>query len=99
MPGCRGSPSRPDLLRFIATLAAMAAGRQRERRGAARPAGLRPGGGPDFVEGAAGSAGGPSIVALPATAGRGSLSRIVARVESVTIPGAQLDAAVTEFGV
>jgi len=58
-----------------------------------------PGGGPDFVEGAAQSVGGLSIVALPATAGGGALSRIVPRVEAVTIPGAALDVVVTEFGV
>jgi acyl-CoA hydrolase len=58
-----------------------------------------PGGGPDFVEGAARSPGGLSIVALPATSRDGAHSRIVARVESVTIPGTLVDAVVTEFGV
>lgn len=58
-----------------------------------------PGGGPDFVEGAARSAGGLCIVALPAASRDGSRSRIVPRVESVTVPGVAVDAVVTEFGV
>jgi acyl-CoA hydrolase len=51
------------------------------------------------VEGAARSPGGLSIVALPATSRDGAHSRIVARVESVTVPGTLVDAVVTEFGV
>lgn len=58
-----------------------------------------PGGGPDFVEGAARSAGGLCIIALPAASRDGSRSRIVPRVESVTVPGVMVDAVVTEFGV
>ena len=52
-----------------------------------------------FVEGAARSAGGLSIVALPATSRDGARSRIVARAESTSLPGGLIDAVVTEFGV
>ncbi len=58
-----------------------------------------PGGGPDFVDGAARSPGGLRIVALPAASTDGSRSRIVPRVEAVTIPGVTVDAVVTEHGV
>jgi acyl-CoA hydrolase len=58
-----------------------------------------PGGGPDFVDGAARSPGGLRIVALPAASTDGARSRIVPRVEAVTIPGVTVDAVVTEFGV
>lgn len=58
-----------------------------------------PGGGPDFVEGAARSPGGLRIVALPAASSDGARSRIVPRVEAVTVPGAMIDAVVTEYGV
>src|SRR5262249_35009832 len=52
----------------------------------------------DFVRGANASPGGRAIIALPATAPDGS-SRIVARVETVTTPRADVDAIVTEWGV
>jgi acyl-CoA hydrolase len=58
-----------------------------------------PGGGPDFVEGAARSPGGMRIVALPSASRDGTSSRIVERVEAATIPGAMIDAVVTECGV
>lgn len=58
-----------------------------------------PGGGPDFVDGAARSPGGLRIVALPSASTDGALSRIVRRVEAVTIPGVTVDAVVTEYGV
>jgi acyl-CoA hydrolase len=51
----------------------------------------------DFVRGANASPGGRAIIALPATAAR--RSRIVARVETVTTPRADVDAIVTEWGV
>lgn len=51
----------------------------------------------DFVRGANASPGGRAIIALPATAPDGS-SRIVARVETVTTPRADVDAIVTEWG-
>ena len=56
-----------------------------------------PGGLPDFVYGAFNSPGGRSIVALPATTATGS--RIVHRVETVTLPPALADRVVTEHGV
>ena len=52
----------------------------------------------DFVRGANASPGGRAIIALPATASDGS-SRIVANVETVTTPRADVDAIVTEWGV
>ena len=52
----------------------------------------------DFVRGANASPGGRAIIALPATASDGT-SRIVARVETVTTPRADVDAIVTEWGV
>jgi 4-hydroxybutyrate CoA-transferase len=56
----------------------------------------------DFVLGAARAAGGRSIIALPATASRGSRSRIVARLAAgarVTTPRFIADYVVTEHGV
>lgn len=55
------------------------------------------GGQVDFVRGANASPGGRAIIALPATAPDGS-SRIVARVQTVTTPRADVDAIVTEWG-
>ncbi|MBR0784401.1 acetyl-CoA hydrolase/transferase family protein [Bradyrhizobium iriomotense] len=52
----------------------------------------------DFVRGANASPGGRAIIALPATASDGS-SRIVANVETVTTPRADVDVIVTEWGV
>ncbi len=54
----------------------------------------------DFVRGAA-EAGGRSIIALPATAARGTRSRIVARLSDgvVTTPRTEADLVATEFGV
>ncbi|WP_426408883.1 acetyl-CoA hydrolase/transferase family protein [Bradyrhizobium ganzhouense] len=52
----------------------------------------------DFVRGANASAGGRAIIALPAMASDGT-SRIVANVETVTTPRADVDAIVTEWGV
>jgi 4-hydroxybutyrate CoA-transferase len=60
------------------------------------------GGQVDFVRGAARSKGGKSIIALPATARRGEVSRIVARIgdgAAVTTMRADVDYVVTEFGV
>jgi acyl-CoA hydrolase len=51
----------------------------------------------DFVRGANASPDGRAIIALPATAPDGS-SRIVAHVETVTTPRADVDAIVTEWG-
>jgi acyl-CoA hydrolase len=51
----------------------------------------------DFVRGANLSPGGRAIIALPATAANGR-SRIVASVETVTTPRADVDAIVTEWG-
>ena len=58
-----------------------------------------PGGGPDFVDGAARSPGGLRIVALPSSSSDGRHSRIVPRVDGVTVPGSMIDAVVTEHGV
>ncbi len=59
------------------------------------------GGSIDFAIGATASRGGKSIIALPATAGGGRHSRIVARLPDavVTIPQTLVDYVVTEFGV
>lgn len=53
----------------------------------------------DFVRGANASAGGRAIIALPATARGGTVSRIVPQVETVTCPRSDADAIVTEWGV
>jgi acyl-CoA hydrolase len=52
----------------------------------------------DFVRGANASRGGRAIIALPSSAPKGG-SRIVAAVETVTTPRADVDAIVTEWGV
>ena len=52
----------------------------------------------DFVRGANAPPGGRAIIALPATAPDGT-SRIVADVETVTTPRADVDAVVTEWGI
>lgn len=59
------------------------------------------GGGPDFMRGAAASPGGRSIIALPSTARKRSLSRIVARLgsPSTSIARSDIDTVVTEHGV
>ncbi len=57
------------------------------------------GGQRDFVRGALVSDGGRAIVALPATAQYGGVSRIVDRVAHVTSPGRDADLIVTEHGV
>jgi acyl-CoA hydrolase len=57
------------------------------------------GGAPDFARGAALSAGGVSIVALPSTAGRDAASRIVPQLHGlVTLPRTDIDVIVTEHG-
>jgi len=60
------------------------------------------GGQVDFVRGAARSKGGKSIIALPATARHGEVSRIVAKIAdgaAITTMRADVDYVVTEFGV
>jgi len=57
------------------------------------------GGSVDFMRSARGSKGGRSIVALPATARGGSVSRIVQRVDMVTALRTDVDIVVTEFGI
>lgn len=60
------------------------------------------GGQMDFFRGAALSRGGRSILALPATAGRGMISRIVAKLDpwaAVTSTRNDVDYVVTEYGV
>ncbi|MEM9743091.1 MAG: acetyl-CoA hydrolase/transferase C-terminal domain-containing protein [Pseudomonadota bacterium] len=57
------------------------------------------GGAVDFMRGARASAGGRSIVALPATARGGSVSRIVPQVEHVTALRTDVDLVATEYGV
>ena len=52
----------------------------------------------DFVRGANASPGGRALIALPACGPDGS-SRIVAQVDTVTTPRADVDAIVTEWGV
>lgn len=56
------------------------------------------GGAPDFMRGAAASRGGRSIIALPSQA-RSGASRIVSKLERLSVPGALADAIVTEHGV
>jgi acyl-CoA hydrolase len=56
------------------------------------------GGAPDYLRGAAASAGGLSIIALPATTSSGA-SRIVPQLTSPSISGELVDTVVTEFGV
>ncbi len=56
------------------------------------------GGAVDFMRGARASRGGRSIVALPATAKEGEVSRIVGRVELVTAARTDVDIIVTEYG-
>jgi len=60
------------------------------------------GGQVDFVRGAANSKGGRSVIALPATASKGSLSRICVSLDNgqaVTTGRYDVDYVVTEFGV
>ena len=57
------------------------------------------GGSVDFMRAAKMSKGGRSIVAMSATAKRGSLSRIVRRVDVVTALRTDVDIVVTEYGV
>lgn len=57
------------------------------------------GGAPDFVRAARASTGGRSIIALPATASGGQISRIVGRLNGPTSIGrADIDTVVTEYG-
>jgi len=58
------------------------------------------GGAPDFIRAASRSPGGLSIIALPASAGGGKISRIVPRLASPTssISRGDIDTVVTEFG-
>jgi acyl-CoA hydrolase len=57
------------------------------------------GGQVDFVRGALASEGGRSIIALPATALGGKASRVVPRLDTVTLPRSDADLVVTEYGV
>jgi 4-hydroxybutyrate CoA-transferase len=57
------------------------------------------GGSVDFMRAAKACQGGRSIVALSATASRGTVSRIVPKVEMVTALRTDVDIVVTEFGV
>jgi acyl-CoA hydrolase len=60
-----------------------------------------PGGLPDFAHAASQNSDGLSIIALPATDGSGTVSRIVPRFHAdtpITVPGQDVDAVVTEFG-
>ena len=70
-----------------------------EWRGGRLSSGL--GGAPDFARAARRSPGGRAILALPASAARGTVSRIVARLEvpTVSIPRDDTDLVVTEHGV
>ena len=60
------------------------------------------GGQVDFVRGAAASRGGRAIIALPSTAKKGTVSRIVAKISdgaAITTMRADVDYIVTEYGV
>ncbi|GAA0612575.1 acetyl-CoA hydrolase/transferase C-terminal domain-containing protein [Sporichthya brevicatena] len=58
-----------------------------------------PGGSLDYVDAATRSCGGRRIIALPSTTSDGSRSRIVPRLDHVTIPRSMTDVVVTEYGV
>ena len=61
-----------------------------------------PGGQPDFASGASAASDGLSIVALQATAAKGTVSRLVPAIDSadlVTVPHYLADRVVTEYGV
>jgi acyl-CoA hydrolase len=70
-----------------------------EWRGGRLASGL--GGAPDFARAARASPGGRAVLALPATAGRARLSRIVARLDAptVSISRNDVDLVITEHGV
>ncbi|EFK08266.1 acetyl-CoA hydrolase/transferase [delta proteobacterium NaphS2] len=56
----------------------------------------------DFLRGAAASSGGKAVVAFPSTAKRGTISRIVSKLNrgtSVTVGRADVDYVITEYGV
>jgi acyl-CoA hydrolase len=53
----------------------------------------------DFTRGASASVGGRAIIALPATARNGAVSRIVPRLSHVTVPRSDVDVVATEHGV
>jgi acyl-CoA hydrolase len=57
-----------------------------------------PGGGLDYIDTATRSVGGLRVVALPSASPDGSASRIVPRVEHVTVPRSMVDVIVTEHG-
>ena len=60
-----------------------------------------PGGAPDFAFAASIATGGRSLMALPATAAKGTISKIVRRVTEgapTTLPSYTADVVVTEFG-
>jgi acyl-CoA hydrolase len=56
------------------------------------------GGSVDYLRPAVRAPGGRSVIALPATA-RGGISRVVARVQRVTVARSDVDVVVTEYGV
>lgn len=58
-----------------------------------------PGGALDYADAAGRSEGGLRVIAIPSTTPDGAHSRIVPRVESVTIPRTSVDVVVTEYGV
>ncbi len=59
-----------------------------------------PGGAPDYARAASAAHGGRFFVALPATAARGTASRIVRHLQApATVDGTLIDTVVTEFGV
>ena len=61
-----------------------------------------PGGQPDYAEAAMSARDGVGIVAMPSTAARGTVSRIVPRLgpeDAVTVPRTLADRVVTEYGV
>ena len=91
-----------SLSRFIAINAAievdLSGSVNAETVGAAYVGGL--GGLPDFAVGAKRSNGGLSIIALPSTARRGTLSRIVPRLAgAASIDASLVDLVITEWGV
>jgi 4-hydroxybutyrate CoA-transferase len=60
-----------------------------------------PGGAPDFAFGASVATGGRSILAMPSTAAKGKISRIVTNFQPgapTTLPSYTTDIVVTEFG-
>jgi len=102
-----GEVTRPDVIGTVERLVAMNSALEVDLSGQVNAEALESGyvagigGQPDFMRAAQRSPGGRSIVMLPATAMRGTQSRIVRHLQrdAVTTSRAAVDFVVTEFGV